>query len=86
MDSLKQNSQGAVSQAGHKRLEAQSQNELQKDPPAHLFQVLASSLTTLSTQLFCIPQPDFRGKKKKKSNPRRVQDTCYESIIGMSLL
>lgn len=40
MDSLKQNRQGAVSQASHKCLEAQCKNELQKDPPAHLFQVL----------------------------------------------
>lgn len=72
VDSLKRNRQGAVSQASHNWLEAQCKNELQKDPPAHLFQVLPSSLTIFSTQLFCIPQLDFRGKKK--SNHRKAQN------------
>lgn len=63
IDSLKQNSQEAVSQASHKQLDAQCQNELQKDSPAHLCQVLPSFLTILSTQLFCIFQLDFRGKR-----------------------
>jgi len=53
--SLKHNIQLAASQPSHKWLEVRDQNELQKDSAAHLCQILPSSLTILSTQLFCIP-------------------------------
>lgn len=85
IDSLKQNSQLAVSQPSHKWLEVQCQSELQNDSAAHLCQILPSSLTMLSTQLFCIPQLQFRGKKKIKTQKglKYLVGKYYGHVIAM---